>query len=44
MNLEQVIQGTSLEEWQSMRDACVTRAEDFSLATFSENLKKYIDA
>jgi glycosyltransferase involved in cell wall biosynthesis len=43
-NLKHVIQDTPTQEWQSMRDACVIRAQDFSLATFSQNLKQYINA
>jgi glycosyltransferase involved in cell wall biosynthesis len=42
VNLKQVIQSTSVKEWNSMRDDCVIRAQDFSLDRFIENLKKYI--
>ncbi len=42
MNLKQIIQKTSKEEWESMRDACIARAQEFSLEQFTELLHKKI--
>jgi glycosyltransferase involved in cell wall biosynthesis len=43
-NLKQVIQDTSEEEWESMKDDCRKRAEDFSLCAFADHLKNSIYA
>lgn len=41
-NLKEVIQNTEKEEWESMQDACVARAGDFSLDEFEKKLKLFI--
>ena len=38
-NLKQVIQNTKKEEWESMQEACASRAGDFSLDAFQKKLK-----
>jgi glycosyltransferase involved in cell wall biosynthesis len=43
-NLKQVIQDTSEEEWNAMKDDCRERAGDFSLHAFANNLKSSIYA
>lgn len=42
MNLKKIIQDTSKEEWEHMKDACIERAGKFSLSAFANNLKKYL--
>jgi glycosyltransferase involved in cell wall biosynthesis len=41
-SLKTVIFETPESEWNSMKDACLMRAWDFSLDTFAKELKKYI--
>lgn len=38
-SLKEVIQNTKTEEWESMSDACIARARDFSLDAFQKSLK-----
>ena len=38
-SLKEVIQNTKTEEWESMSDACIVRARDFSLDAFQKSLK-----
>jgi glycosyltransferase involved in cell wall biosynthesis len=40
--LQEVVQNTTDIEWQSMKWACISRAKDFSLDTFTTELKRYI--
>jgi len=42
IHLKQVIENTWIEEWNTMKDDCQKRANDFSLVNFTENLKKYL--
>ncbi|MBC7503575.1 glycosyltransferase, partial [Candidatus Gracilibacteria bacterium] len=38
-NLKNVIQNTKKEDWESMKNDCITRARDFSLDAFEKSLK-----
>ena len=42
VNLKQVIQNTEKSEWESMHDACISRAEDFSLEKFEKKLQSLL--
>lgn len=41
--LQMVLEEVSLSDWQNMHDDCRKRAEEFSLESFSKNLKKFIE-
>ena len=41
--LQMVLEEVPLFDWQNMRDDCRKRAEEFSLESFSKNLKKLIE-
>lgn len=38
-SLKQVIQNTKKEEWEGMKNTCISRARDFSLDAFEKKLK-----
>ena len=42
VNLKQVIQNTEKSEWEFMHDACISRAEDFSLEKFEKKLQSLL--
>ncbi len=42
--LKAIIQNTPKEEWVSMRDACILRAQEFSLDSFEKKLKSVLSS
>jgi hypothetical protein len=42
-DIKAAVMRMTLEESKKMKNTCITRAKDFSLETFADSLKKYIE-